>query len=111
MEDGPGPRTREKSRSVSCRVAHDLLRNLSCPLVVGNVAKDEPTKRDQLDEPNAPLNGSMAKPDVWLQTVDLRPQIQHRNRPVSCRQLCDIVQSDHLCRGNHAATSAGRFGG
>src|SRR5258708_14624654 len=107
MEDGPGPRTCDKSRSVSGRVAHELLRDLLCPLVIGNLAEDEPAKRDQLDETNSTFNGGVTKPDVRFQTVDLRPEIQQRNCSVGDRQLNDIVR---VFFGNHSEAASLRFG-
>src|SRR5260370_42165260 len=103
MEDGRGSRTRDKSRSVSGRVAHQLLRDLLRPLVIGNVGEDEHAKHDQLDENNSTFNGGVTKPDVRFQIVDLRPEIKQRNRPVRDRQ--------HVRCGNHDDATSGRFGG
>src|SRR5438132_537129 len=49
MEDRPGPRSPDKSHSVGGLVAHESLGNLLCPLVVGDVAQDEPAKREQVN--------------------------------------------------------------
>src|SRR6266542_5631639 len=96
MEDGPGPRTCDKGRSVSGRVAHELLRDLLRPLVIGNVAEKEPAKRDQLDETNSTFNGGLTTPDVRFQTIDLRPEIQQRDRYVCDRQHDDVLQTGRV---------------
>src|SRR6266478_1876091 len=94
MEDGPGSRTCDKSSSVSACVAHELFRDRLCPLIVGDVAEDEPAKRDQLDQTNSTFNGSVTEPDIRLQTADLRLKIKQCNGPICDRQLGDIV---HVC--------------
>src|SRR4051812_32714713 len=111
MEDGPGPRTCDKSRSVSGRVPHELLRHLLCALVIGNVAEDVPAKCDQLDKTNSTFNGGVPTPDVRFQTVDLRSEIQQRDRPVRVWQQVDVVQTGHVGCGNHDQATSGRFGG
>src|SRR5258705_5573145 len=111
MEDGPGPGTCDTSRSISGRVAHELLRDLLCPLVIGNVAEDEPAKRDQLDETNSPFNGGVTTPYVRFQTVDLRLEIEQRNRPVSHRQQGHIAETGLACSLNHDEATSRRFGG
>src|SRR5882672_4225 len=111
MEDGPAPRTCDKSRSVSGRVAHELLSDFLRPLVIGNVAENEPAKRDQLDETNSTVNGSVTTPDVRFQTVDLRSEIEHRDRPVCDRKHGDAVQIGHVRCANHDRATSGRFGG
>src|SRR6266446_10755069 len=98
MEDSPCSRTCDKSGPVSGCVAYELFRHLVCPLIIGDVAEDEPAKRDQLDETNWTLNRGVTEPDVPLQTVDLRPEIQQRNGPICDRQLGDIVD---VCCSNH----------
>src|SRR5260370_2823174 len=108
MEDSPCSRTCDKSGPVSGRVAYELFRNLICPLIIGDVAEDEPAKRDQLDETNSTFNGCVTKPDVRFQTLDLRPEIQKRNGPICDRQLGDIV---HACCDNHFEAACVRFGG
>ncbi len=108
MEDSPCSRTCDKSNPVSGRVAYELLRDLVCPLIIGDVTEDEPAKRDQLDQTNSTFNGSVTEPDVRLQTVDLRLEIQQRNRPICDRQLGDIV---HVCCSNHFEAACVRFGG
>ena len=111
MKDGPRPRTCDKSRSVSGRFAHELLRDLLRSLVIGNVAENEPAKRDQLDETNSTFNGGVTTPDVWFQTVDLRPEIQQRDRPVCDRQHVDVVRTGAVGCGNHDQATSGLFGG
>src|SRR5712692_2364388 len=111
MEDGPGPRTCDKSRSVSGRVPHEVLRHLLCALVIGNLAEDEPAKRDQLDETNSTFNGGVPTPDVRFQTVDLRSEIQQRDRPVRDRQHVDVVQTGDAGCGTHDQATSGGFGG
>src|SRR6266850_952484 len=102
MEDSPCSRTCDKSRLVSGRVAYELCRHLVCSLIIGDVAEDEPAKRDQLDQTNSAFNGGVTEPDVRLQTVDLRLEIQQRNGPICDRQLGDIV---HVCCRNHFETA------
>src|SRR5258705_12219572 len=106
MEERSGPRTCDKSRSVIGRVAYELFRHLACPLIIGDVAEDEPAKRDELDQTNSTFNGSVTEPDVRLQTFDLRLEIQQRNCSVGDRQLGDIVE---CC--NHYEVASERFGG
>src|SRR5882724_10478221 len=108
MEDSPCSRTCDTSRPVSGCVAYELFRHLACPLIIGDVAEDEPAKRDQLDQTNSTFNGSVTKPDVRLQTVDFRLEIQQRNGPICDRQLGDIV---HVCCRNHFEAACVRFGG
>src|SRR6266446_792825 len=108
MEDSSCSRTCDKSRPVSGCVAHELFRHLVCPLIIGDVAEDEPPKRDQLDKSNSTLNGGVTESDVRFQTIDLRPEIQQRNGPICDRQLGDIV---HVCCGNHSEAACVRFGG
>src|SRR5437899_11777088 len=108
MEDGPGPRTCDKRPSVSGRVTHELLCDLRCPVVIGDVAEDDPAKRDQIDETNSTFNGGVTDPDVPFQTIDLCPKIQQRNGPICDGQLGDIVQ---VCCGNHYEAACRRFGG
>src|SRR5713101_8699078 len=108
MEDSPGSRTCDKRRPVSGCVAYELFRHLVSPLIIGDVAEDEPAKRDQVDQTNSTFNGSVTEPDVRLQTVDLRLEIEQRNGPICDRQLGDIVQ---VCCGNHYEAACRRFGG
>src|SRR6266404_4832594 len=108
MEDCPCSRTCDKSRPVSACVAYELFRHLVCPLIIGDVAEDEPAKRGQLDQSNSTFNASVTEPDVPLQTVDLRLEIQQRNGPICDRQLDDIVQ---VCCGDHFEAACVRFGG
>src|SRR5260370_37100815 len=108
MEDSPCSRTCDKSNPVSGRVAYELVRDLVCPLIIGDVTEDEPAKRDQLDQTNSTFNGSVTEPDVRLQTVDLRLEIQQRNRPICDRQLGGV---GHVCCSNHFEAACVRFGG
>src|SRR6266403_2315881 len=108
MEDSSCSRSCDKSRPVSGCVAHELFRHLVCPLIIGNVAEDEPAKRDQVDQTNSTFNGSVTEADVWLQTVDLRLEIQQRNCSVGDRPLGDVVC---VCCGNHFEAACVRFGG
>src|SRR5229473_418768 len=107
MEDSPGSCTCDKSRPVSGCFAYELCRHLACPLIIGDVADDEPAKRDQLDQTNPTFNGSVTEPDVRLQTVDLRLEIQQRNGPICGRQLGNIV---HVYCGNHYEAACRRLG-
>src|SRR5258705_10385635 len=106
MEDSPCSRTCDKSRPVSGRVAYELFRHLVCPLIIGDVAEHEPPKRDQVDQTNSTFNGTVTEPDVRLQTVDLRLEIQQRNRPICDREPGDIV---HGGCGNHFEATWGRL--
>src|SRR5882672_4445608 len=108
MEDSPCSRTCDKSGPVSGCVAYELFSHLVCPLIIGDVAKDEPAKRDQLDQTNSTFNGGVTEPDFGLQTVDLRLEIHQRNGPICDRQLGDIV---HGCCDNHFEATCVRFGG
>src|SRR6266404_2777792 len=101
MEDGPGPRTCDKSRSVSGRAAHEMLSDLLGAVIIGNMAENEPAKRDQFNETNSTVNGGMTTADVRFQTVDLRLEIQQRDRPVCDRQYGDVVHTGYVDCGNH----------
>src|SRR6266404_9640072 len=108
MEDSSCSRTCDKSRPVSGCVAYELFRHPVCPLIIGDVTEDEPAKRDQLNQTHSTFNGSVTEPDVRLQTVDLRLEIQQRNAHICDRQLGDVV---HGCCGNHFEAACVRFGG
>src|SRR5258707_12515083 len=108
MEDSPCSRTGDKNRPVSGCVAYELFRHFVCPLIIGDAAEDEPAKRDQLDQTNSTFNGSVTEPDVRLQTLDLRLEIQQRNCSVCDRPLGNIVD---LRRCDHFEAACGRFGG
>src|SRR5258707_3011827 len=108
MEDSSCSRTCDKSGSVSGCVAYELFRHLACPLIIGDVAEDEPAKRDQVDQTNSTFNGSVTEADLWLQTVDLRLEIQQRNGPICDRQLGEMVC---VWCGNHFEAACVRFGG
>ena len=100
MEDGSRSRAGDPSRCVGGRIAHELFRDFLCPVVVGDVAEDQPTQRDQLDETGSSLNRGVRKPDLELQGVDLSVEIQQGNRAVGERPV-----------GHHDAAASGRFGG
>ena len=109
MEDRPGSRTRDKSR-VGPHVAYELFRHLVCPLIIGDVAQDEPAKRDQIDETNSTVNGGTTEPDVPFQTIDLRTKIQqrpvlraprHKRRTNRVNTRATICFELRLCAGNN----------
>ena len=79
MEDSSCSRTCDKSRPVSGCVAHELFRHLVGPLIIGNVAEDEPAKRDQVGGtwPGNP-DATTALPQQML--VDYVRVYQHRRR-------------------------------
>ena len=64
---GPG----DESPCVGGRIAHELLRNLLCPDVIGNAADDQGAQRDQLDKTRSRSDRGATKPDLRLQGVDL----------------------------------------
>ena len=82
VEAGARSRACDPSRCVAGRVAYKLLRDLLCPLVIGNAPKDQPAQGDQLDETYSNFHGGATNPDLRFEGVNLRAKILQSNRAV-----------------------------